>query len=174
MLQNLGFLFGLFWKKKGLWTNIEQLKTLQWYTILANKRYLALECCLFMSASIVINLSLGSFRAVLSETWTGPEGCKPCGCGSWRNGSERVSAISKFYNLPWWRGKIGLLNKHLWNKCHGFLMTFISCTFCISPVKNNVHVGLWGWKRLMRLIYEELQAKNSFRYLFRSSWAFPK
>ena len=125
MLQNLGFLFGLFWKKKGLWTNIEQLKTLQWYTILANKRYLALECCLFMSASIVINLSLGSFRAVLSETWTGPEGCKPCGCGSWRNGSERVSSISKFYNLPWWRGKIRLLNKHLWNKCHGFLMTFL-------------------------------------------------
>lgn len=107
--------FGLFiwvsfnWKKEGLWTNIEQLKTLQWYTILANKRYLALECCLFMSASIVINLSLGSFRAVLSETWTGPEGCKPCGCGSWRNGSERVSAISKFYNLPWWRGKIRAL-----------------------------------------------------------------
>ena len=124
MLQNLGFLFGLFWKKKGLWTNIEQLKTLQWYTILANKRYLVLECCLFMSASIVINLSLGSFRAVLSETWTGPEGCKPRGCGSWRNGSERVSAISKFYNLPWWRGKIRALNLYLWNKCHGFLMTF--------------------------------------------------
>ena len=82
---------------------------IQWYTILANKRYLALECCLFMSASIVINLSLGSVRAVLSETWTGPEGCKPCGCGSWRNGSERVSAISKFYNLPWWRGKIRAL-----------------------------------------------------------------
>ena len=125
MLQNLGFLFGLFWKKKGLWTNIEQLKTLQWYTILANKRYLALECCLFMSASIVINLSLGSVRAVLSETWTGPEGCKPCGCGSWRNGSERVSAISKFYNLPWWRGKIRALNLYLWNKCHVFLMTFL-------------------------------------------------